>query len=516
MKGPGKAAFMLDARRLHYGDAVAKSNSVLFPGLPLLLLLAILAPAQAQFTDAAKSGARTSPFGFRITGASNLVVVVEGSARLANPAWYPLQTNTLEAGSFCFSDPRWTNYPSRFYRVRSPSIPSAVPYRPNCFCTFNDYWGYPPSNMGNYYQAYLTNLAAVWKANGTFDAGFQTFWLDDGWQATNRDVNGNLQADAYTITNGGIPALTSYLHGLGYKVVLYTAYAPSNATTCEGFPGTSDATLQQDVDLFAAWGVDGIMFDACGGATFNDLTYTYARHEFASISNALANVAPPHEFWVHLSIPVWPLPPETPFYCNSCGAWGAPSVGGYPTSIEDIVSDFRYIAPFASLWDSDSYFLFGECMGEENYNMSPEWLKVQMTMSALAGSELRPGGGITSPYLTNAEVIATISDPYAKCGTEVYSNDLQEIFVRPLGFAGSGTNLIGIYNAASTNQTVVVRPSYLGFNAGPFLSFRDLWAKTNVSLVRGNLTVSVPPTDVMLFMSWPSSSAEPLLPAQRQ
>ncbi len=361
--------------------------------------------------------------------------------------------------------------------------------------------------MGNYYQAYLTNLAAVWKANGTFAAGYQTFWLDDGWQATNRDVNGRLQANPYTITNGGIPALTAYLHGLGYKVVLYTAYAPSRAATCENFPGTSDATLQQDVDTFAAWDVDGIMFDACRGATFNDLTYAYARHEFASISNALANVAPPHKFWVHLTIPVWPLPPETPGYCNSCGAWGAPSLGGYPTSVENIVADFRYIAPFASFWDSEDFFVFGECMGEEAYYYGTDWLKAQMTMSALAGSELRPGGGISSADLTNAEVIAAINDPYAKCGTEVYSNNLREIFVRPLGFAGSGTNLIGIYNAASTNQVVVVGWGCLGATAGSWLSFRDLWAKTNATFVRTNLAVSVPPTNIMLFKSWPSCPA---------
>jgi hypothetical protein len=39
---------------------------------------------------------------------------------LANPTWYPLQTNTLTGGSFYFSDPQWTNYPGRFYRIRSP------------------------------------------------------------------------------------------------------------------------------------------------------------------------------------------------------------------------------------------------------------------------------------------------------------------------------------------------------------------------------------------------------------
>ena len=33
--------------------------------------------------------------------------------------WSPLQTNTLAADSFHFSDPDWTNHPGRFYRVRS-------------------------------------------------------------------------------------------------------------------------------------------------------------------------------------------------------------------------------------------------------------------------------------------------------------------------------------------------------------------------------------------------------------
>ena len=39
---------------------------------------------------------------------------------LANPAWHPVSTNTLTDGSAYFSDPQWTSYARRFYRVRSP------------------------------------------------------------------------------------------------------------------------------------------------------------------------------------------------------------------------------------------------------------------------------------------------------------------------------------------------------------------------------------------------------------
>lgn len=71
-------------------------------------------------TSGASFGVRTNCFGFNITGASNLIVVVEATTNLSNPGWQPVQTNTLTTGSAYFSDSEWTNYPSRFYRLRSP------------------------------------------------------------------------------------------------------------------------------------------------------------------------------------------------------------------------------------------------------------------------------------------------------------------------------------------------------------------------------------------------------------
>ena len=55
-----------------------------------------------------------------ISWATNASVVVEACTNLANPVWCAVGTNTLTSGSSCFSDPQWTNYPARFYRLRSP------------------------------------------------------------------------------------------------------------------------------------------------------------------------------------------------------------------------------------------------------------------------------------------------------------------------------------------------------------------------------------------------------------
>ncbi len=58
--------------------------------------------------------------GFNITWASGRVVVVEASADPPNAVWYSVRTNTLTGGSSYFSDPQWTDYSARFYRLRWP------------------------------------------------------------------------------------------------------------------------------------------------------------------------------------------------------------------------------------------------------------------------------------------------------------------------------------------------------------------------------------------------------------
>jgi len=65
-------------------------------------------------------GVQTNRFGFTISWATNISVVVEACTNFANPVWQPVQTNTLTGGSCYFSDPTWTNCPARFYRLRSP------------------------------------------------------------------------------------------------------------------------------------------------------------------------------------------------------------------------------------------------------------------------------------------------------------------------------------------------------------------------------------------------------------
>jgi len=68
----------------------------------------------------ASFGFNSNLFGFDVAGFSNQRVIVEASTNLSTSEWVPLQTNNLSTNALYFSDPQWTNYPARFYRLRSP------------------------------------------------------------------------------------------------------------------------------------------------------------------------------------------------------------------------------------------------------------------------------------------------------------------------------------------------------------------------------------------------------------
>jgi hypothetical protein len=84
-----------------------------FGGAPALLWNPVIQTADGFF------GVRTNQFGFNVTGTATIPIKIEASSDLANPVWSPLTNTTLPNGVFYFSDPHWTNYAGRFYRISS-------------------------------------------------------------------------------------------------------------------------------------------------------------------------------------------------------------------------------------------------------------------------------------------------------------------------------------------------------------------------------------------------------------
>jgi len=109
----GTNVFIADKATIYYLPGTVGWGST-FAGIPTAVWL----PYPLILTSNRSFGVQTNQFGFTVSWATNLNVVVEAGTDLANPIWTPVQTNTLTSGSFYFSDPQWTNYPSRFYRIR--------------------------------------------------------------------------------------------------------------------------------------------------------------------------------------------------------------------------------------------------------------------------------------------------------------------------------------------------------------------------------------------------------------
>jgi hypothetical protein len=86
-----------------------------YRSLPFPVLLTGEAPVAYNLPS---FGVRTNSFGFEVSWTTNRSVVVEACTNVANPNWAPVATNNVSGGTFYFSDPQWTNYPNRFYRVR--------------------------------------------------------------------------------------------------------------------------------------------------------------------------------------------------------------------------------------------------------------------------------------------------------------------------------------------------------------------------------------------------------------
>jgi hypothetical protein len=112
-------------------------------------------------------GVRTNRFGFTISGTSGMAVVVQACTNLVNPFWSPVGTNTLISGTSYFSDPQWTNYPARFYRLWGPRFagrPTAPWWLPNPLILNNGpSFGAQTNGLG-FIISWATNLSVVVEA----------------------------------------------------------------------------------------------------------------------------------------------------------------------------------------------------------------------------------------------------------------------------------------------------------------------------------------------------------------
>ena len=104
----------------------------------------------------------------------------------------------------------------------------------------------------------VLETATAMKNSGLLEAGYEYINLDDCWQSSLRDSNGNWQGDVERFSSG-IPALINKVNSMGMKVGLYS----SNGTlTCEDLPASLGREAE-DAKTLATWGAEFFKYDFC-------------------------------------------------------------------------------------------------------------------------------------------------------------------------------------------------------------------------------------------------------------
>ena len=104
----------------------------------------------------------------------------------------------------------------------------------------------------------IYETAQAMKEKGLVDAGYIYINIDDNWQSSSRDKNGEMQADFATFPHG-ISALAQKVNALGEKLGIYS----SNGTlTCEDMPAGL-GNEEKDALTFARWGCEYLKYDFC-------------------------------------------------------------------------------------------------------------------------------------------------------------------------------------------------------------------------------------------------------------
>lgn len=107
-------------------------------------------------------------------------------------------------------------------------------------------------------ETLILQTAEAMKDKGLLEAGYNYVNLDDCWQSSSRDSNGELQGDLVRFVSG-IPSLVKKINALGFKAGIYS----SNGTyTCEDLPASLN-NEERDAETFAKWGIEYFKYDFC-------------------------------------------------------------------------------------------------------------------------------------------------------------------------------------------------------------------------------------------------------------
>ena len=315
-------------------------------------------------------------------------------------------------------------------------------------------------------ESLVLETADAMVESGMRDAGYRYVVIDDAWEESARNEDGDLVENRWAFPHG-IRWLADAVHSRRLKFGLYTC---AGTRTCQGYPG-SRGFEARDARRFAEWGVDFMKVDWC---------YTQGLRgpdAYRTWSDAVRDSGRP----MVLSICEWGR--------HQPWTW-AGTVGHLWRTSSDIADTWSSL--MATL---DKQVDLAEFAGPDHWNdpdmleignggMTDEEYRAHMSLWAMlaaplmAGNDLRAMSDATRETLTAPEVVAIDQDPRGAQGQRVRRVGATEVWARPLIDDGHAVLLL---NRGEERANIVVRwEDVTGEKGSRVGQVRDLWERADI------------------------------------
>jgi alpha-galactosidase len=335
----------------------------------------------------------------------------------------------------------------------------------------------------------VRETAEAMAANGLKECGYEYLVIDDCWsRKEGRNSHGDLVPHPNKFPNG-MKALADYIHGLGFKLGIYSDAADF---TCASYPG-SYGFEEQDAYLWASWGIDFLKYDYCSAPADQET----AIRRYARMGDALKRTGREILF----SLCEWGG--RSPYL------WGR-SVGGQMWRVTgDVVDSWANTFVPEHNWTGlgiDAAIDIGVNLHE--YAGPGGWNDMDMLIVGLQGKGQIPGMGSTmaeyqthmsmwsmlcSPLmigcdvrhmdqevaslLMNREVLAVNQDVLGKQAMRIKKNGALEVWKKKLA---DGSVAVAMLNRGSVSGEIAFTAGDVGLLDSSKL-VRDLWKEEDIS-----------------------------------
>lgn len=379
--------------------------------------------------------------------------------------------------------------------------PAATPYM-----GWDTYFGFGQ----RYSESTVLEQASRLASLGLERRGYRYVWLDAGWWQGQRDAGGRIVVDGGQWPHG-IGWLARTLHKAGFRLGLYT---DAGVDGCGGAGEGSYGHYRQDADTFAAWGVDAVKVDFCGGSTLR-LDPARAYGEFRQALESTPSKRP-----MLLSICDFLQPGEYgegepaigesafasyafgPLVGNSWrtdGDVGVPGHVPFGNVLRNLDADAAHPqAAGPGHWNDPDYLGPDQGMGVQQFRTQASmWAMLAAPLMVSANLDRISAASLAT--LDDREAIAIDQDPAGIQGTLVYSEGNAQVWVKPLS---DGSRALALLNRGKEPLRIETNAAAAGLEPARRYKLRDVWRHTTTT-TPGPIAAEVPGDGTALVRVWP-------------